>query len=420
MIFAMGAYVLIARSMGPAALGMFGYAQAIVGVAASVSVLGVDGILTRDLLFNKDKTKELLEATSFLRLLGGLFAILLILLIALFEIDSQQKVLLIILSVTLVITPYQTIEAYNVANAQSKANTTAQAMSSTVSFAFKSISILYFNSIILFTLCFILESFLYVSFLKRTFFLQMKSKLRMSYNGPLISKIFKQSLPLLLSALMVAVYMRVDQLMISAMLTKEQLGFYSAATKISEVVYFIPAAVSMAFYPEIISAKKTSDTLYIERVQQLHDVLIAISFAISCAVSITATPLISVMYGIEYAASVPVLAIHVWSSVFVFLGVASSRWLITENLQHYVLNRTILGCAVKVILNFYFIPQYGIVGAAWATIVSQAFASYLGYIFSSKTHPIFIIQTKALFGHFFKSFQKVFHAKTSTNSIICL
>jgi len=69
--------------------------------------------------------------------------------------------------------------------------------------------------------------------------------------------------------------------------------------------------------------------------------------------------------------------------VFVFLGVASGKWFLAENYIKKTFYRTFLGMLINVILNFVLIPQYGILGAAVATLSGQGAANLL-YDFCDK------------------------------------
>ncbi|MEC4983558.1 MAG: polysaccharide biosynthesis C-terminal domain-containing protein, partial [Oscillatoria sp. PMC 1076.18] len=97
-----------------------------------------------------------------------------------------------------------------------------------------------------------------------------------------------------------------------------------------------------------------------------------------------------------YAEAGEILTIHIWAGVFVTLGVARSTWLTTENLMKFSAATTAVGAVINIILNSLFIGTYGAVGAAWATVVSQVFASYLAGAFYPQTRRIFWSQTKAI------------------------
>ena len=106
--------------------------------------------------------------------------------------------------------------------------------------------------------------------------------------------------------------------------------------------------------------------------------------------------LIQVLYGENFQDSAIVLKIYIWTFVFASLGVASSHWLVAENLEKYALIRSLLGAILNISLNWYLIPIYGITGAAYATLITQLFVSYLFFGFSKHTQNSFIISTRAL------------------------
>jgi O-antigen/teichoic acid export membrane protein len=52
---------------------------------------------------------------------------------------------------------------------------------------------------------------------------------------------------------------------------------------------------------------------------------------------------IGLLYGDKFYGAGSVLMIHIWAGVFVFLGVASGKWFLSENLQVLSFYRTLLG-----------------------------------------------------------------------------
>lgn len=128
--------------------------------------------------------------------------------------------------------------------------------------------------------------------------------------------------------------------------------------------------------------------------------MVALALAIAIPMTFLSTKLIILLFGEGFLLAGPVLAIHIWASLFVFLGVAQSPWDLTENLTRLTLFRTVLGAVLNVVLNFILIPLYSALGAAIATVISHAFSAFLLNAFNKKTKVIFLYQTKSLF--FFK------------------
>ena len=194
----------------------------------------------------------------------------------------------------------------------------------------------------------------------------------------------------------VMVYMKIDQIMLGQMSGDEAVGIYSAAVRISEVWYFIPLVIVASVFPAILEAKKRNEAHYYARLQQLYDLMVLLSISVALPMSFLATPIVKLLFGEAYAPAGSVLAIHIWASVFVFLGVASSKWFLAENRQVLSLQRTVLGALANILLNAWLIPLYGTVGAAIATVVSYAIAAYFSDCLQAETRKAFLMKSSSL------------------------
>ena len=85
----------------------------------------------------------------------------------------------------------------------------------------------------------------------------------------------------------------------------------------------------------------------------------------------------------------------IWASVFVFLGVASNQWYVAENRQLLGLQRTLLGLIINIALNFIFIPKFGVIGAAVATLCGKIVAAWLFDLLQSSTRSVFLMKAKS-------------------------
>jgi O-antigen/teichoic acid export membrane protein len=208
----------------------------------------------------------------------------------------------------------------------------------------------------------------------------------------------RDSWPLILSGFVFIFYSRIDQVMIKHMLGNEEVGVYSVAVRFSDLWAFLPGTIGAALYPSILNARKSGTALYLKKMQQLFDVMLWVCIG----VIIPATYLlgdwaISSWYGPEYADAADVLKIYVISGIFAYTGTALYYWLLTENKQRYGLIRAIIGAVINVLLNWLFIPVWGIKGAAFATLISEFFGSYISSLLTKSTFPAFKMQTKTIF-----------------------
>jgi len=101
-----------------------------------------------------------------------------------------------------------------------------------------------------------------------------------------------------------------------------------------------------------------------------------------------------------------VLMIHVWSGVFVFLGVVFSKYLVNENRTMEFFYRNVFGLITNIFLNVLLIPKYGINGAAIATLICSFGVNYVYDIFDKRSHSQLKMKTKSFFPvHYFFKFK---------------
>jgi O-antigen/teichoic acid export membrane protein len=189
---------------------------------------------------------------------------------------------------------------------------------------------------------------------------------------------------------------RIDQVLIGQMLNEKQVGIYSAAVRISEVWYFIPFAISSSILPLLVESKKKSEALYLERLRKYCNVLALVGIGFAVFIAIAAGPLTRLLYGPMYAGSAAVLRILIWSSIPMSIGGAWSNWMLLQNRTKSMFYFQVFGAAVNIILNLVLIPRFGIVGSAYATLISYGAWMYVLCPFMKSQRPILGMMLKSL------------------------
>ncbi|HIB94216.1 MAG TPA: flippase, partial [Candidatus Lambdaproteobacteria bacterium] len=217
-----------------------------------------------------------------------------------------------------------------------------------------------------------------------------------SFTWTQAKKLMRDAWPLIFAGMVVSIYMKIDQVMLKEMLDAKAVGVYAAAVKLCEAWYFVPGVAAASLFPAVIEARKKSETLYDERVQNLYDLMVWASVAVALPTTLLADWVILILYGSDFQEAADVLRIYIWAGVFVSLGVASSKWLVAENLQSYSFYITALGAVLNISCNFWLIPIYGIKGAALATIISYSTVAYFSLGCFRKTRKTFWTATSSL------------------------
>ena len=207
-----------------------------------------------------------------------------------------------------------------------------------------------------------------------------------------VFSILKDSIPLIISAFAVTLYMKMDQIMIKSMIGNSDLGIFSVGIRFVENLYFIPMLITSSFLPMLVEEKKKSEVEFQKSVYVLMSATLYVCITISLLLFFFSDLLIPLFFGEKFLKSIDILKIYSFTLIFTALGVSSSRWLLVENRQHLALFRTISGLVLNLILNYIWIPKYGNIGASWSSLISNGFASFLFYGLMPSTFSIFKMQ----------------------------
>lgn len=362
---------LVARHLGPANYGAISYAEGLLGLLALLQLLGLNTILPRDLIRNREQSAEILGSVFILRMSGAALRFIIILVIAwLFEPDSTVFWILVILGVGSFLDVFTVIDFFFEANVQVRKTALANLWSLGVTTVYR-ILLLALKADVLFFAGAKVIAKLVKTLCSCGMFLRTETAPRQWHcKTSTAIRFLGMSWPLILSGVFVTIYMHIDKVMIRHMLDTEQLGQYAVTIQISTLFYFIQAALGTSLFPALVSAREKSSRLYEARFTRLFALLFYLGVAISMIIFLTGRHLTIFIFGPDYEGAVSALRIHVWSLIAVFLGTAAGRWIVIEDKQIYALPRVASGAIANVLLNLWMIPMMGISGAAVATVVS--------------------------------------------------
>ena len=183
-------------------------------------------------------------------------------------------------------------------------------------------------------------------------------------------RLLTQSWPLVFSSLLVMLFVKADLLLLDMLGSAAQLGAYVVAARISELWYAIPTVFATAMLPTLMRQKQLSREAYLEVLEKWLRLSFWSSLTIAVLVTLSAHIIIPLLYGAKYLSASPILMIHTWAGIPVFLSVAFVQYLIVEGKYKIYLYSNISGLVVNVGLNLLLIPSLGSIGAAIATVAA--------------------------------------------------
>jgi O-antigen/teichoic acid export membrane protein len=387
---------VVARYLGPEQFGLLNYAISFVGLFAALSTLGLDQILIRELVRDGKAEKVLLGTAFLLRFAGSFFLfVILVCIIWVSDTDHQTSVLLYFIALGIFFDTMGVIDYYFQSQIKSKYVAISQMVSLVCLSIFRLILVFCEASLFWFAFAYLLDFMILATGLIY-FYSKNASIFRWRFSFEKAKSLLQHSWPLMIASLAVGLYARIDQVMVNWIIGNEASGIYSVAVRLSELWYFIPIAICGSLFPSIINSKLSNEDLYRERLQMLYDLMVVISLAIAVLMTFLSGFIVETLYGEAYKESGPILAIYVWAGVFVFLGVAVSKSLTSENMQKFQMISTAVGALMNIIFNLILIKSIGLMGAAISTLISYSFPAYFVLLFSKRTRPMFKDVSKSL------------------------
>jgi PST family polysaccharide transporter len=393
-------WVWVARYLGPVQYGQLNYAIAFVGLFGAVAGLGLQGIVVRDIVRDPQSSRVTLGTAFTMQAFAGLLSMMLVILaIAILKSDNQvSRSMVIILSFSLIFKATDAIRYWYEAHLQSRQVVWIENSVFVLMALFRIAMILTEAGLMIFVWLIFIETLIISVGLIWIYTVRGGFWSLFQVNINRAKSLMRDSWPLLLAALTVTLYMRIDMIMLEELSSSREVGIYAAATRISEIWYFIPMIIVSSVSPTLVALGNTNRDLYLIRLKRLYFLMFWLSIAGSTII-FSLSEFISInMFGDKFSGTASVLSIHLWSSTAVFLGVASSQFLLIEQLQRYSFYRTLIGLITNVALNYLMIPYLGAKGAAIATLVSYFIATYSLLIFkATRQHAIIILKSPFLF-----------------------
>jgi O-antigen/teichoic acid export membrane protein len=389
--------VAVARHLGPADYGILSYALSITAFLHTFVYLGLNGIVVRDLVKHPDQTGLLMGSSFALKMFGACFAYAGIIGLALLGHAGQIEMwVLLITGGAVVVRPVEAIDSWFQSRTESKYSVLAKGAGFLAASLGRVVLVVAGASVIAFASLGLLEFVLGAVVLAVIYVSRGQTLRSWTIQGATMLGLLKESWVLILSGFLALVYLKIDQVMLRWMMETAEVGVYSVAVRFSEVWYFIPTAMVTSAFPRLVELRQTDLKRYDRRLQQGFDVLFILALVVAVLMTLLGRPVVEWLYGPAYSRAGSILAIHVWAGIFIFMRALFSKWVIMENALVLSLVSTAFGAIMNVILNLLLIRPYGGHGAAVATLISYAVASYLTLLVIPRTWTIAKMMTKSM------------------------
>jgi O-antigen/teichoic acid export membrane protein len=208
--------------------------------------------------------------------------------------------------------------------------------------------------------------------------------------------LIRESLPMGLSGVFVAVQLKADILMVASISGAAAAGLYGVVAQLPEYSLLIPSIITTPLLP-ILST--SFGAALRERFQQVYqnvfDGVMTVVMPIAVVAVVMPLETVTFLFGGRFADAANVLPLLVLSIVFMWFSHAVAIAAVAAGLQRSFIWIQSICVAAYLLLNWILIPLWGFWGAATARLIGTIIAPFLTY-YVMKNRMGFILETRAL------------------------
>ncbi len=199
-------------------------------------------------------------------------------------------------------------------------------------------------------------------------------------------KIMFFAIPIIGSSLGLILMRNIDTIMIKSILGDNiSVGLYTSALNISNIPYVVFSSLTLTLLPTISKSTSMGDEVLTRKyINQSMRYLLLLLMPITALIAATSRNLIIFIYSADFVGAGEILSILIFSTTFLVIFLTLISVILGSGRPNIYMALTIIGTIILVILAGYFIPIYGIKGAAIASLISSAISLILSsiYVFS--------------------------------------
>jgi O-antigen/teichoic acid export membrane protein len=223
------------------------------------------------------------------------------------------------------------------------------------------------------------------------FYLRKKNKnhsLTLDFKQAL--NLFRKGAPLFLSAFLVLIYSRSDQILLGKLSNFTEAGIYGAAQKILEYINILPMLVSVTFFPSLsaLSLLDGDSAEYFSKSRFLKkrlSIFISFSIIFPLFAYFFAPAIIQIIFGKNFTTSSEALRFLVITIPFTFFGVIRQAWMTRDNELALSFKIELTSVLILILFFYIFIPKLGAKGAGLGYLCGCVLSHLIILIFSKKS-----------------------------------
>lgn len=187
------------------------------------------------------------------------------------------------------------------------------------------------------------------------------------------------------------VFGAIDRWMLTLMSSVEDTGIFSVASRFASILLFVSMAFGQAWSPFALKLKHDKPEGYREVYYLVLNALILCMGFLAFALSVFSKEIVQLTVGDTYVGAVLPFVILVFGVALQAATQVTAIGISLERKTHLFARLSWAAVALCAGLNYFLIPLWGGVGAAWSTFVVYLFLSSSYLYFTQRLHPLPIV-----------------------------
>ena len=390
--------VKIANYYGSENFGMYNYAMSIVSFSSILFELLNDRVIKK--FFRENNFINIVYNVNIFRNFMAIIVLIFTIIIgSVFKLSYLLYFTLILLCIdNLLVTSTQGIEIYFDYKLNSKNLVILNNIIKLISYFLQYIYIILGYSIIIIPIVRCVGSLLRMVVLRQMYKrIYLKSTVfSFKINISLIKNIIKESIYLWISFIGFIIYTQTDKLMLGSMLGNKGVGIYSIAVNLTQVLAILITPIQVSVFPKMVE-------LYNKNYKEYYKFYFYVSFLITqayfllCVISIiVVSKLFLKVFSYDYILAIPVYSILVVSVFLKANGILQAGHVTIKKITKKIVYKTFTGILLNIILNYYVINIYDVIGAALATTITHFLTLFIMDFFIKEYKEQAVVQLKSL------------------------
>ena len=205
-----------------------------------------------------------------------------------------------------------------------------------------------------------------------------------------ILKHIKPNLILFIPVVAVSLYKMMDKIMLGALATKAEVGYYDSSEKIIQIPMALITSLGTVMLPRMSNLFAKSNTDVAERIfKKSINLALFLSTSIGFGIMSVGKTFVPWFYGNDFVKCISLFDILLPSCIFLsFANVIRTQYLIPNEKDKEFIISVIVGAVINLIINTLCIPRFGSIGAAIGTLIAEASVCIVQIIFVYKKLPM--------------------------------